>query len=513
MEKQIVNCNELDIFLPLCWENTMLTYSKITRNNYVKAFVNSWGFDYDNGSDIIGECIRRDDYFYENLEKYCNTKMNIVRIDDIGEVIDKIVDNLAKDIPTMIHFDTFFAYWNGFYQKEHYRHVVLVIDCDMNRGVITVIDADIKNEEFEVPFEELKKACEFYVEYAIVGDEKEYDILELLSEKINDYTLIRQDMFDDIERFASEFELRFEPEKEFGNAKTIDDMLNSKFVLEFRNIMKGRVLFIHYLRNVEQEYRLDFSQVICPLSVALSKWNNIINLLVKNCCMNWRGNIGSKIAKILLLIADIEKSAYNNLIKIIVSERENTKFKTDEKKHQYKSITFDLRKYVNNKGFGYTKDDIGSDYTGIGEFIVLNKEHEKGIYIEEKQVAFRLCLNVEFDNVICEKQTIDVEMDCEVYGIAVLCSSEWGNNHEVIHCIDNEGKMEFAYVTSYDMAKLDYENKIVVGPSYMKEENVCIRETAALTYNIIEFEKQMHLKQIILPYCLNMHIFAISLLV
>ena len=354
----------------------MLTYSKITNNEYVKAVVNSWGFDYDNGSDIIGECIRRDDYFYENLEKYCNTKMNIVRTDHIGEVIDRIVDNLAKDIPTMIHFDTFFAYWNGFYQKEHYRHVVLAVDCDMNRGIIKVIDADIKNEEFEVSFEELKKACEFYVEYTITSDDKECDILEQLSEKINHDTLVRQDMF--------------------------DDMLNSKFVLEFRNIMKGRVLFIHYLRNIEQKYKRDLSQVICPLSVALSKWNNIINLLVKNFCMNWRGNIGSKIAKMLLLIADIEKSAYNNLIKIMAPERENTIHKVDEKMCQYKSIAFDISRYVNNKGFGYTKDDIDSDYTGIGEFIVLNKEYEKGIYIKEKQVSFELCLGAEFDNVICE---------------------------------------------------------------------------------------------------------------
>lgn len=491
----------------------MLTYSKITNNEYIKAFVNSWGFDYDNGSDIIGECIRRDDYFYENLEKYCNTKMNVVRTDHIGEVIDRIVDNLAKDIPTMIHFDTFFAYWNGFYQKEHYRHVVLAVGCDMNRGIIKVIDADIKNEQFEVSFEELKKACEFYVEYTITSGDKEYDFHEQLSEKINHDTLVRQDMFDDIECFAREFELRFEPEKEFDNAKTIDDMLNSKFVLEFRNIMKGRVLFIYYLRNIEQKYKRDLSQVICPLSVALSKWNNIINLLVKNFCMNWRGNIGSKIAKMLLLIADIEKSAYNNLIKIMAPERENTIHKVDEEMRQYKSIAFDISRYVNNKGFGYTKDDIDSDYTGIGEFIVLNKEYEKEIYIKEKQVSFELCLGAEFDNVICEKQTIDVETDCKAYGIAVLCSSEWGNNHEVIQCIDNEEKVEFAYVASYDMAKLDYENKIVVGPSYMKEENVCIREITALTYNIVRFEKQMDLKKIILPYCLNMHIFAISLLV
>lgn len=96
-----------------------------------------------------------------------------------------------------------------------------------------------------------------------------------------------------------------------------DDMLNSKFVLEFRNIMKGRVIFIHYLRN-----------------------------------------IGSKIAKM----------------------------------RQYKSIAFDISRYVNNKGFGYTKDDIDSDYTGIGEFIVLNKKYAKQMHL--KKIILPYCLNM-----------------------------------------------------------------------------------------------------------------------
>ena len=513
MEVKIVNCNELDIFLPLCWENTMLTYSKITNNNYVKAFVGSWGFNYDNNNDTIGECIRRDDYFSENLVKYCNTKMEIRRIDNIEIVIDKIVDNLTKDVPTMIHFDTFFAHWNGFYKKEHYRHVILVIGCDMDKKVIKIVDTDIRNKEFEVTFGELEKACEFYVEFTNISNEKECDILEQLSEKINNDTLIRQNMFSKIEEFARDFEWSFDPEKEFCNVKTIDDMLNSKFVSEFRSIMKGRVLFIYYLRNIEQKYNFDLSQVICPLSVALSKWNNIINLLVKNCFMNWKKNISLNITKILKLIADIEKNAYHNLIKIMISKTKNTNNKINDKKQECKSIAFDLRRYVNNKGFGFTKNDIDSDYTGTGEFIVLKNEYEKGIILEDKEVSFELCLNAKFDNVICEKQVIDIEMDGGAYGIAVLCSSEWGNNHEVIQCIDNEGKVEFAYITSYDIAKLDYENKIVIGPSYIKEEGICVRENNTLTYNIVMFEKQIKLKQIILPYCLNMHIFAMSLLV
>ncbi len=196
----------------------------------------------------------------------------------------------------------------------------------------------------------MESACKYYFRFERVENYKKKSAIELLSEFIQNSDSKFEDLKNNIIEFAEKFRIEFSPEEEFDSPLGADEVLDSQFIGTLREIIKGRNLFMDFLDDVSAKSETDFSDVIQGLFVSASKWNHIINVLVKYAIVGWESDINHKISNVIRESAEIEYSIYKLLKEKILNSGKKEKTAKTELLWSNKYYFVPLKQHCNNKG-------------------------------------------------------------------------------------------------------------------------------------------------------------------
>lgn len=118
--------------------------------------------------------------YIERIQKESNIKL-----------FDVIRDNVKKNVPTIIHLDTYYSTWGFLYLKEHSNHVAMVVGIDDNK--VYILDPDYSDTEiFPVDYSLLTIATSFYYEITVKHPDKlSYeDLLGCICKRKKDYKIM-----------------------------------------------------------------------------------------------------------------------------------------------------------------------------------------------------------------------------------------------------------------------------------------------------------------------------------
>lgn len=494
-------------FIPECVEHALVSFGETLGIDFVKAYAGSWKFDFEEKQEkkhnVIGSCIYQKSEFVNNYNKYNDIAISYINVEIVEQLIDIIFENCNRNIPTIIHMDTYYSYWGFLYNKIHSGHVAVAVGIDVNEKKICIVDPDYSETPFWVGFELLVNASKFYLQISI-GNEDKYSYDELLFE-IFERKEIYMNQFNRIELFAKKFYNQFEPISEFGIKCDIDAVLDSEIIENIREIIKNRNMFIVFLEQLLNQYS-NIEKVIEGLYISIGKWNTIMNMFFKAARTGWKKDFNEKIYNILMSISQVEREAYNQLYDC----KRNFIYKSKSVNcTKTKCITIDISKSCNNKGFIFKNDVVEDcDLTGVGEYIELDNYD---VSLLHNEIVFKCLFKNIFDNIICNGQVINLDVIDNVFSIEILVCAEWGGCEDSINIIDCSGYEFNKKIVANDISEVDLNNVLVIGKSKNMDGSM-VNERVGVTHNSIILDEEIQLKSIRLPVNPNMHILAISIL-
>ncbi len=542
------NSNRLRLYVPMCFENALISYSKTMNENYKAAFIDYWNFlffreadntfcdsgdkqeQYSEGEEELSNDLSYEqghkkgklsryigvyENCFEGMEKYCGVKIERISNFKFEELLAFIKQNLKSNMTTLLHTDTYYLPWNKtFFGKDHTTHISQICGYDEKKDSFAVADQDFPNQVFYLNSEQLESACKYYFRFEKIQDYKKKSAIELLSEFIQNSDSKFEDLKNNILEFSEKFRTEFSPEEEFDSPFGADEVLDSQFIGTLREIIKGRNLFMDFLDDMSAKSEIDFSDVIQGLFVSASKWNHIINVLVKYAIVGWEPDINNKISNVIRESAEIEYSAYKLLKEKILNSSKEEKTEKTEFLQSNKYYFVPLKQYCNNKGMICDIKDEQHTHTlagltNTGEVLVLSDQY-KNKKVSLPDVEYLLTIDDGYDNLLCEGQSIQIESEDFYCGMGILCCTEFGTNHEHIKIIDEENHEEMVYFDAYDISDCTAENTVDIGACYSVVSDKIVREKNVLTTNVLKFNCAKKIRKIVLPYCFNLHIMSIT---
>ena len=506
---KVEDIKRVKFFIPECMEHALVSYGKTLNVDFIKAFAESWRFDFeekeDDGHFLFGESIRQNGDILNDYEKYNGVRVSCIKVKNALSLIDVIEKNCKDGLPTLIHMDTYYSYWGFLFGKIHSEHIAVAVGVNREKRKLCIVDPDFSEESFWIDFEMLERATEFYLLITIVDSEKYtyHELLKLLCNQKEKYLA----QFERIKLSAKKIREEFNPQKEFKEYNNIDDMLNSAVINNIRDIIKGRNLFIIFLEQILKQYD-NIYRVIEYIYISMGKWNTIMNLFFKAARTEWKKDFGEKLSNILVSIAEIEGQAYEllcNCKKDSINGQDLTR-----KIFDVSCINIDISKYCNNKGFVFDEqiEQGVYDLTSAGEYIVLEKEFKNILY---NNIAFKTCFENKFDNVICNGQTIKILNKKKIYSLEFLVCAEWGSCEDSVFLKSIDGKLFPKKIVANDISDIESKYWIQIGKS-KKLNGEVVNQKVGLTYNKIILDLNIECKEIELPINPNMHLIALSAL-
>ena len=161
-----VNVSKVDFFIPLCYENALITYGDTVGLEFRTGFISAWDFNYSvkKESKKIGETIFDNYNLLDSMLKYCNLQCTFIEISKISDLLEIIDNNLQKKLPTIIHIDSYYVQWSPIYGRRHTDHVGLVCDHDKIKKEVYLIDPGDSSEIKVIDYDFLDKASKFYLQ-------------------------------------------------------------------------------------------------------------------------------------------------------------------------------------------------------------------------------------------------------------------------------------------------------------------------------------------------------------
>jgi len=139
------NSNRLRLYVPMCFENALISYSKTMNENYKAAFIDYWNFlffreadnaicdsgdkqeQYSEGNEELSDDLAYEqghkkgklsryigvyENCFEGIEKYCGVKIERISDFKFEELFAFIKENLKRNMTTLLHTDTYYLPWN-----------------------------------------------------------------------------------------------------------------------------------------------------------------------------------------------------------------------------------------------------------------------------------------------------------------------------------------------------------------------------------------------------------------
>lgn len=503
-----------------CFEYLIKSIAEYYSLGYELMFLESWGFNFIYKNPInYNKCI-----FPENtnsiklLEKFHGIKINTYFFEKYDEYI-KFIDNYLenKNFP-ILFVDLFCVPWSlNNFGLHNIRHAILIIK-KVENGYMCYDFFSLEPQL--MPFDMLKKCF---------GEVRLIKIVKLTN-NINDEK-VSNELYKDLKVCLYE---KFIINNSFEKMKNFSDLIQNDFELNdvsightnlansyFMNAINRLAMcrfqfgisleYIYKIKNIKEF--IIFSKEIEHCAIM---WKTVWGMLMKASFMSKNDKLINKVSLRILEISDKERKLFETLYNFLGKVNKfNINIQIDKEKIiNKKYYKIDLMEYFNHKAFGSLDNNLGANFRE--GFILINDDINKN-FIKHNEFEFKIP-NLEentFDNIMCNNQTILINRKCK--GIMILSCSEFSHQREIAKIIskNSEFGIEILCTCWKDSTPIFGDEIIwsgkegILGKTGLVE-SIDNRYLFAKSYN---FKYEKYIEKIILPYCPDFHIFAITLCV
>lgn len=517
-----------------CYEDLIITLAYWINRPYHFIFASSWGFSFEDKnldfSSPIGKKISSDEEEIINkiVEQFIGIRITFNQMDSFENTIDRIKAKLSMNLPVIISIDSYWIPWDPEYQKNHYKyHTCLAVGInDTDQSLVCTDPFWSLKKNVQLPINDYKYGfgpCRT-IDILEAVDINEIDYIEVLRERLARLNLKINGLncFESINIFADYINNSDNLCSEFSGYGMV---WNSPLVFKLNGIINGRRKFSKFLQYVSQKEDNNSLQVFSDdLELVASKWDTVKSLLVKGSFTGFNERVKSKLSNIIRDIAKHEEIVASGLNEFVESPmRTKTSYIKPVKKNLEKDSTskehiyVNLSKYFNNKGFGSTiSSDCCADLTGTGEYFLTEGLPKDEIwYVKDYSFIFPSVEDMKGDNISCSEQQIIIPKG--IYeSVTILGCSEFGNSSGSITLQSDTEQEETITVSISDWALNPMFDEIIAW------RGKAVRKEGKTLELMTKFEFKLYAKQYLLksrtevsslrlPYCPNMHIFAITL--
>lgn len=457
------------------------------------------------------------------LYEYHGVKTKLYAAKNILKNISIIEQELAGGKPVILEIDSFFCPWNIYYQHVHGIHFCLVTGLDETRQFLNCADGGLylKNN-LVLPMEQFIKGMGYCITYELTPQTRnDVDWADTIQQLV--LKLKSTHTFDDIRAFGNAIRSSLNLEKEIQG---YDDVWYVPLFNELARVSAARRKMSISLEYWRAKYNVEeLREIAEAFKLAGSKWYTVRGTLLKQISVSDRSAGFAWAAHQTQELADYEEKLADQLLcinKKAISQSSNLQMPlppatiNQDKAGEY--VFLNLAPFFNNKGFGNIDDADTSDLTGTGSYFLKENFPSNTIW-EIGKMKFQFPdITEQNDNISCMEQIIPVPEN-DYTQVLFLGCGEWGSYLEFIkiHHAQGENEIIAAGFTDWAYSPL-FEEEIAWEGKCIKKDNA--PGTKAYVHNQTKlrlFAKSYKLKikkgiiSIKLPYCPNIHIFAITL--
>jgi hypothetical protein len=524
-----------------CLDDNIATVTNYYGIEYRFAYPETWNFKYTPWAENESPKFRDhlDTLYvlerYGFLERYHRIKMLRCETGNTNELIQAIKRELSCNRPMSIRMDSYYLPWDAGYHRFHTNHVCIPVDINMKEGTLSLIDPFNMMTGLQFPISGLSEASGFYVTYDLDrANNENFDRVGIFQEVLTGLLHGSGDRnaFTDMRLFAEEFRQHFSPEIEFADSGGAFGWkpLHSHFI----NLAFGRSFFNISLRYIAEK---ENNELLMKLAVNFKRMISKINMITAMMRFAFRGaeetkNINSsfstdykktidKVCDILLEEADYEEKTARMILQALESpgKRKQSTHPAGKENTSAENVLHcvhvSLDGHFNNKAFGRMEPPFEANFTGVGEFMLVDGIPESRSWsVEDMSFLFPEVRGNGFDNITCNEQILLLDsVHCN--RICILAAAEWGDFFEAVRLQTKDGEVEevnvgvsdFAFETKFG-EKIAWTGKSAV---YNDGEAKIFQQNAKIFAVSAKLDHTLEISSIHLPFCTKMHIFAITL--
>lgn len=507
----------------LCFDDCIATFCNYINVVYEKAYINALELDF-NWCELkgIGKSYNYGTKLEDNLKQYCGIEIKSRKCDDKDKVT-QIVECIDNNILVCVEVLGFNCPWDWRYQiVPQGAHYFFINGYDESKCCFNCLDPFYDVINGSISFDDLKNGMQSYDIFQIIEfEEKNQDIKELLnaissffdSDQFDKYYIFSQkfktfDLNKEIENYNSEMEL---------NVDEVENDIPLNYV--FKDIIHNRLRFGEYLRRIaerNEKYSASLIEFANKYISFSQKWESTRLMLIKFLIVNRLDRITGNLAEKLELIITEEKDTLNDLLSMLKGQyEENNKLEISKLNEDLEYKFIDISAFFNNEGIASENNDNSADLNDKGEYILCDYFPVNQI-INSKNFVFKITEKKKGrnDNVQCNRQKIIVDKDY-YDGIQILGCSEWGNYTEELTVVFEDESIEKVMITLNDWIPnyLQSADTNVLIESKKCVKDVDITEEHCNIYGVMcGIKGRKIITCIILPECISMHIFALTML-
>lgn len=510
-----------------CFDDIIASVAAWTSRDYELMYLNTWSFLYEPSSLSIaplGNSINLISYNkYALLEKYHGIKLEFHSKESPEIMFLTIRRELSKNLPVAILVNAFWCPTCPGYHIKETQDVHFCLAVGLDSDTLHYVDPYYMKYNASITKDEFIKGYGGYVTFSFSSPEKpEIDWMTTIistvsrlktpSADINSFSMMRE--FSDHIRESLDMSL-----EEGAPGTSID---NFPIIKMLTDISRDRKQFCIVLDYIAEKYDVP---ILVESSLKLKnvslKWGMVRALLCKSLLTsNSSAKLRNKIADKIRDISEDEEYIADNLIEFrsisnksicLASKQISTYIIPSD-------ITFvDLKKHFNSKSFCNSIRYNGTaDFTGDGRFFLEDNIPDDNILnIDSMKFDVANITQNSNDNILCTGQLITAPRD-RYKVLMILGSSDFS------HMLD---KIKVQYADGS-------EDEFELGLSFYRASEPIFHETPAysgifgtvvdgkvtsLPYSgniysqIYSLRGDRIIDSICLPYCPNMHVYAISL--
>lgn len=492
-----------------CLENSFHSILEWKSITYERAFIESWPFTMNNADCfmLLGDRLNTMPAIEtaDKYVKYCGIGYKTYKNGCIADPFAIIKTDIAKESPVLLMIDIFYCPWANQYHKQHAQHFCAITGIDDNN--IYCLDANLLTRDGSMCKNEFLNNYDaiftlgFFDKNTGLPDLKSnlnkcIDGLGLFSENNNTFMNLRN--------FADSFEkANLENEAEgFSNIGDIPLFIGIIRIYGSRYQIKK---FMEFLQNNYDDEILQY--LIERFSNVLIQWASIKSLTSKAFILNDK-NILFNISNRIRRATDIEENIARTIYDYIHDKPlclSNDYKKVDVVKE---FLFLDLSKYYNNKGF----EGENASFSRTSEYFLAKDLPSSPVWsIENMKFKFPKINYTYNDNISCMGQVIECDHG-RFSHIMLLYCAEYGSFIENIEICYKDGTKELVEYTASDWYGEPAFLETIVWSGMVASDLHSVTGKRNIFAKSLDINKDKKVvTSIILPNCVNIHIFSITL--
>ena len=452
------------------------------------------------------------------FNKYCCIDYSLSYINSFDEFRLILQGEIIKNLPIIIHINTFWCPWHYEYKIKRNSHFCMVVGLDQFN--LYCIDPILNTKINQLSNEDFIKGMDYYYKFDVWEPVNNFNYGNILYESVN--KIINNNHFDNIHRFADRFEKQFDYSLEYKDF-TIN-ALNVPMHINLGVISGMRKMYSTFLKHISKQIRKNnLCDFVLQMDSISSKWNSVKGILVKSCFKEFTDECKVKIVSLIREIAEMEERLATRLFNQIKGNNSQSIDTCYLIKHQYdnfqdNNIRFiDISSFYNSNAFSNTiENEDQVDFTGTGHCFLSEGLPSLNTWNIEHMVFLfpNISKNLN-NNISCQNQNIKIYQG-RYKSIMLLACAEWGNFSDYLILEYNNKVIEKVFISFSDWffeepcynELIAWEGKVI--EKHGEKYNILKRKFRifAKEFNIC---KEEFIDSIILPNCPNIHIFAISM--